>query len=499
MSAETEQYVIGSILQEPNAWLDVSAILTPEHFQSNSCRTVYEAFSSIQEDGIEVDLTTVRRYLEESGQLARIGGLEVMRLWIESTPSVENVIAYAHATRRDTLLIKINRSAQQLREMSEAPSNRNEDELIAHAYSIVQQLESDDKRNNSIKLASEALVPIYDELERMLLAKPGDMLGISSGFSYLDYLTSGFQPGQLIVLAGRPGSGKTAMAVSMTVSALLQQPDLHALYFSLEMSTAEMTKRFLSIVGEVPYSDMKPGKMNKDSFAGLLSKQDQLNAMFNRLHVADSAQLSPVNLRLLSRRLKQQLRSNLGLIVVDYLQLMNADGVSESRVAAITQISGALKQLARELDVPLLALAQLSRQAERGRDDEVESKVTSSTKPPRMAHLRDSGSIEQDADIILFPERVVDSATASSFNPLVAPTVDSKQDKSMEKARITMAKHRNGPTGTIQCRFDTNLMKFVDVPDRDRKNRRQEQPQASQQYYQPGTSSGTSSSEPVDF
>jgi replicative DNA helicase len=386
--------------------------------------------------GEPVDALTLGEHLKQAGELESVGGRAAIDLLSAAVPSVGNVRQYAKIVRDNAMLRRLLRASfeiQQTVHSHEAPPR----ELVDLAERAILEVAHDDRRKD--------FQPIQDVLNAELAkleiqSREGtSMTGIPSGFEALDQVTGGFQPGNLIILAARPSMGKSALMANFAEHAALETGRAVAL-FSLEMSESELAQRFIASQSSTKGDDLRKGKIRESQWPKILSASNRLAS--SPLFIDDSSELSVLDVRAKARRLAQQQADGLGLILIDYLQLMRGDGNTDNRVEQVGQISRGLKTLARELDVPVIALSQLNRGVEQRHD-----------KRPMLSDLRESGSIEQDADLVMFVYR------------------DEYYDSESERegiADLIVSKHRNGGLANVELTFQKEYPRFMSYvgPDR---------------------------------
>lgn len=427
---EAEQAVLGAILLESAALITVMELLRPEDFYREAHRQIYEAMIELNESNQPIDLITLTTRLEEKQLLSEVGGVPYLTQLAAAVPTAANVQYYAKIVEEKAMLRKLIRTAT---------------EIVTNGYSgteDVQDLLSEAERRIleiSNRTLSSGFVPIRDVLmevfERveMLYNQKGQITGIPSGFPDLDRMTSGFQRSDLIIVAARPSVGKTAFALNIAQNVAVRAKETVAI-FSLEMSAAQLVQRMICAEANVDAGRLRNGNLEGDDWEKLTMAIGTLSEA--EIYIDDTPGLTVAEIRAKCRRLKKE--KGLGMIVIDYLQLISGRGKpGESRQQEVSEISRTLKQIARELEVPVIALSQLSRGVEQRQD-----------KRPLMSDLRESGSIEQDADIVAFLYR------------------DDYYDKETEKKNIIeiiIAKQRNGPVGTVELVFLKNFNKFVSL------------------------------------
>ena len=425
-SYEAEESVLGGILIDNFTINSAMEILKPEDFYKRAHSEIFKAMVALTERGEPIDAVTLSEELKKTNILDECGGLEMISRLASSVPSAANVIYYANMVKS----FSIRRTA--IHEASEVINNaydteKNLDEFIDETEQRILSI-SDEKTEKSFTHIGDIAQDALQLVER-LYDKKKSVTGVSSGFSKLDDITAGFQKASLFILAARPGVGKTALALTFAQNVALRE-ELAVGIFSLEMSKEELFMRMLSSEARVSNSKLKTGKFPESDFPKIVEAASRLTDA--PIYIDDTGGLTITELKAKARRLARE--KKLGLIIVDYLQLMRSPIYKYSREQEIADISRSLKGLAKELNIPIIALSQLNRSVE-GRDE----------KRPRIADLRESGAIEQDADIIAFIYR------DEMYNP------DTK-DKGI--AEIILGKHRAGPTGTVRVAFSGEYTRF---------------------------------------
>lgn len=426
---EAEQALLGSIMLNPALLEEIMTIVIPYSFYLEKHRVIYETLIELSAKGAPVDLLSVATRLKEKELLERIGGAVYLGELVNLVPSASNAEYYAKIVQKKSTLRELIDTANYI---SELGYNEAEDIdlVIDKAEKRIFSIANLSPRQKFVSIKS-TLTEAWDRLER-LHANTGELRGAPTGFAELDSKLSGLQNSDLIILAARPSMGKTSLALDIARQAALNH-NITVGIFSLEMSSQQLVDRMLAAESFVDSWKLRTGKLNSDSdFSKIRDALDKLSRA--PIFIDDDPSSSIINMRATARRLKTE--HNLGLIVVDYLQLMGTARNYDSLVQQVTEISRSLKGLARELNVPVLALSQLSRAVEaRGGE-------------PRLSDLRDSGSIEQDADVVMFIHRE-DKYDKESTRPNVA--------------KIIIAKHRNGPTGEAELYFDEKRVSFVSI------------------------------------
>jgi replicative DNA helicase len=428
---EAEQSVLGAILLADTTLygLVINEGLKPEHFYREQHASIYRAMLELYEESREIDVLTVTEQLRQAGQLDQVGGPAMVDALAGAAPAAGNVREYARIVQSNALLRRLLTTTQQIQANvwnHEAPAR----ELVEWAERDILEVGHDD-RQKDFRAVGEVLHDEMDKLHRLSLEHTA-LTGTPSGFKDLDEITGGFQPGNLVILAARPSMGKSALVTNIAENAALEHGKPVAL-FSLEMSEAELAQRFVASQARIRGEELRKGRVAENRWPKILEACQRLSDA--PLYVDDSSDIGILELRAKARRLHQQSENGLGLIILDYLQLMRADSRIENRVEAVGQMSRGLKILARELEVPVIALSQLSRAVESRTD-----------KRPILSDLRESGNIEQDADLVMFIYR------------------DEYYDRESERegeADIIISKHRNGALGDVVLTFQKEYPKFM--------------------------------------
>ena len=435
-SIEAEQSVLGSLMLKPDAWIDVIDILGVNDFYRSEHKIVFEAMDRLWRDNKPIDAITVADTLSTKGQLDRIGGAAFLAELVETTPGTANAPAYARIVRDRSTLRQLIRAGQHITESGFEPEGRSSDDLVEEAERQVFAIAEGRSADGGPLPITPMLSTAREELEE-LYKNQGQLPGLPSGFEDLDKLTTGFKDSDLIVIAGRPSMGKTALAMNIVEYAVVQC-NKPSVVFSLEMAAEQLVLRLLSSLAHIDQGRMRIGELNDRDWDNFSREVGRLKD--KPLYIDDTPALTPGELRARVRRVSRE-AGGIGLIAVDYLQLMRIAGSPENRTNEISEISRSLKALAKEMRCPVLALSQLNRDVEKRQN-----------KRPMMADLRDSGAIEQDADLILFIYR------DEVYN-------EDSPDKGI--AEINIGKQRNGVTGTVRLSFLGELTKFESkAPDR---------------------------------
>ncbi|GIN21969.1 MAG TPA: replicative DNA helicase [Bacillus bacterium] len=427
---EAEQAVIGAIFLDPAAIVLASEILLPEDFYRSAHQKIYEVMLHLNETGHAVDLVTVTEQLAASKLLEDVGGISYLSELSVSVPTAANVGYYARIVEEKALLRRLIRTATDI--ATEGYTREDEVEaLLDEAEKSIMEV-AQRKNSGAFQNIKDVLVRTYDNIE-LLHNRKGEVTGIPTGFSELDRMTAGFQRNDLIIVAARPSVGKTAFALNIAQN-VATKTDENVAIFSLEMGAEQLVMRMLCAEGNIDAQNLRTGSLTDEDWRKLTMAMGSLSN--SGIYIDDTPGIRVSEIRSKCRRLKQE--SGLGMILIDYLQLIQGSGRSkENRQQEVSEISRSLKALARELEVPVIALSQLSRGVEQRQD-----------KRPMMSDIRESGSIEQDADIVAFLYR------------------DDYYDKETENKNIIeiiIAKQRNGPTGTVSLAFVKEYNKFVNL------------------------------------
>jgi replicative DNA helicase len=431
-SLEAESSVLGGLLLDNAAWDRVGDLLSDGDFYRYEHRMIYGAIGALVNASKPADVITVFEQLQNQGKAEEIGGLAYLNSLAQYVPSAGNIRRYAEIVRERSVLRKLVAASDEIATNAFNPKGRPVSTIVDEAEQKIFNIGEQGSRNRQGFQAMETLVVnLLDRVQEMA-DNPNDVTGVPTGFYDLDRLTSGFQAGDLIVLAARPSMGKTALAINIAEHVALHE-GLPVAVFSMEMGAAQLAVRIVGSIGRIDQSHLRTGKLTDEEWPRLTESIEKLRNI--SLHIDESAGLTSSELRANARRLARQC-GKLGLIVVDYLQLMSgstSDG--ENRATELGEISRGLKMLAKELQCPVIALSQLNRSVE-----------TRPDKRPMMSDLRESGAIEQDADIIMFIYRDEYYTKDACKEPGVA--------------EVIIAKQRNGPTGTVKLAFVRNITKF---------------------------------------
>ncbi|GAA0359463.1 replicative DNA helicase [Bowmanella denitrificans] len=430
-SIEAEQSVIGSMLIAPDCWDKVAEILIEQDFYNRAHQTIYKTILKLLGDSQPVDLITVSDVLEQQDELEGVGGFAYLGELAKNTPSAANVVAYAQIIKERAVLRELIGVAHEIADTGYNPEGRSSGDVLDLAESKVFEIAEKRSGNNEGPQNVETILShTIDRLEA-LIKNNKEVTGVSTGYKDLDKKTSGLQPSDLIIVAARPSMGKTTFAMNLCENAMLLE-EKPVLVFSLEMPAEQIMMRMLASLSRVDQTRIRTAQLDDEDWARISNTMAMLKDKDN-LFVDDSSGLTPMEVRTRARKLARE-RGGLALIMVDYLQLMQVPSLSDNRTLEIAEISRSLKALAKELQVPVVALSQLNRSLEQRAD-----------KRPVNSDLRESGSIEQDADLIMFIYRDEVYHENSEYKGI---------------AEIIIGKQRNGPIGTCRLTFQGQFSRF---------------------------------------
>jgi replicative DNA helicase len=431
-SIEAEQSLIGGLLIDNAAWDRIGDVVRETDFYRDDHRRIFRHIGKLIQMGRPADVVTVYESIEQSNEVDQTGGLGYLGEIANATPSAANIRRYAEIVRERAILRQLVTVGDEIAGNALNPAGRDVKALLDDAEQRIFQIaEAGNRSNNGFVPIQPLLGEVVERMETLLARdSQSDITGVATGFVDLDRITSGLQPGDMLVVAGRPSMGKTAFALNIAehVGVELRLP---VAIFSLEMSGPQLATRFLSSVGRIESSKLRTGRLTDDEWDRMTVALGKLHEA--PIHIDETGAINSTDLRARARRLHRQF-GKLGLIIIDYLQLMSSNRDGENRATEISEISRSIKALAKELQVPIIALSQLSRKVEERND-----------KRPLMSDLRESGAIEQDADIIMMMYR------EEYYKP-------DTQDKGV--AEVIITKHRNGPTDTVRLTFLGEYTKF---------------------------------------
>jgi len=431
---EAERAVLGGLMLETHRFDTVIQVIKENDFDGKDHQIIFQSMSELVEENKPLDPLTVSEKLDNKNSLNKVGGKDYLIELATSTPSAANLEAYAEIIRQRSITRKLMKANSEISELISNPQGQDGTSLLDKAESMIFALNEESSQDNDTLKSMQRLVP--DSLDRLyeLSNNPDGLIGTSSGFKDLDRNLQGLQNGDLLVVAGRPSMGKTAFAMNIAENILCNEDNEGSvLIFSLEMPAESLTTRMLASMTKINQQDVRSGNLKDDQMKELFKQSEKLKQL--PLWIDDSSILSPMELRAKARRLARNEKNGLSLIVVDYLQLMQLPLSTENRVNQISEISRSLKSLAKELNVPVIAISQLNRAVDQR-----------PSKRPIMSDLRDSGAIEQDADVILFIYR--------------EEVYDSEKEGVEGKAEVIIGKQRNGPIGTINLTFLKAFTRF---------------------------------------
>jgi replicative DNA helicase len=431
-SVEAEQSLLGGLMLDQRAWDQVADIVRAEDLYRADHRLIFAAVAALVERNQPPDAVTVSEHLQRLGQLEAAGGLPYLARLVQDTPSAANIRAYARIVRDRAMLRQLIEIGGDIAASAHGNEGLTVEEIVDLAEQKVFEIaDGGQRRGAGFQSLKQILPKTIDRLD-MLSHSTSDITGISSGFAEMDRMTAGLQRGELIIIAGRPSMGKTTLAMNIAESAAIGGKVPTAI-FSMEMSAEQLSFRMIGSIGRVNQTRLRTGKVTEQDWSRIDSAVSLMSAA--PIFIDDSGALTPTDVRARARRLKRE--HGLGLIVVDYLQLMQVTGTVENRATEISEISRSLKALAKELELPVIALSQLNRSVEQRQD-----------KKPVMSDLRESGAIEQDADLIVFIYR----------EEVYEPDTPRKGI-----ADIIIAKQRNGPVGEFHLTFLGEYTKFENL------------------------------------
>ena len=431
-SIEAERSVIGALLISSDSWDGVAEVVAASDFYRPEHRAIFRQIALLVDRGEPVDVVTVSDRLLATGELDAAGGHTYLAELAEQTPTASNVRAYGKAVRERSVLRQLINAAQDIASAGFNPEGRSSEELVDEAERLIMQISESGQKAGGPQGMEGLLKGAIDRIEE-LYNTGGDITGLTTGFIDRDRMTSGLQPSDLVIVAGRPSMGKTSFAMNLVENAALAS-DRPLMVFSMEMPAEQLVIRMLSSLGRIDQSRVRTGKLEQDDWPKLASATEKLKG--TQVFIDDTPALTPTELRSRVRKLVRE-QGDLGMIMVDYLQLMRVAGSGEGRTAEISEISRSLKAIAKEFKVPVVALSQLNRSLEQRPN-----------KRPVNSDLRESGAIEQDADVIMFIYR------DEVYN-------EDSPDKGV--AEIIIGKQRNGPIGSCRLSFQGQFTRFENL------------------------------------
>ena len=431
-SIEAEQSVLGGLMLDNQAFDRVAELVVSHDFYTRTHKLIFEAMEKLVEQSQPIDLITISESLEKNNQLSAVGGFAYLAEIAKNTPSAANIDAYAAIVRERAVVREMITVANEIAEAGFNPEGRDSHELLDLAESKVFKIaEQRSKSTEGPQSIHSILEKTVDKIEELYQSPQDGVTGVSSGYNDLDQMTAGLQPSDLIIVAARPSMGKTTFAMNLAEHAAMTQ-DKPVLIYSLEMPSEQIMMRMLASLGRINQTKVRTGQLDDEDWARLSSTMGLLMEK-GKMYIDDASGLTPTDVRSRARRIARD-HGGISMIMVDYLQLMRVPSLSDNRTLEIAEISRSLKALAKELQCPVIALSQLNRTLEQRAD-----------KRPVNSDLRESGSIEQDADLIMFIYR------DEVYN-------EDSPDKGV--AEIIIGKQRNGPIGKVRLTFQGQFSRF---------------------------------------
>ncbi len=434
-SIEAEKAVLGSIILEPTLWDSLSVEVDESDFIANEHKLIFRGIKKLINLGSEIDTVTLIESLSNDADLSSLSNFDrigYVKNLVSETPGTANFENYTNIIKQSSSLRKLISTAADISSLAKEADTLESESALSEAEEKLIKLRDSIQRSSGPVLAKDLIKPVYDKIDETIRSD-SELVGISTGFRDLDKYTMGLQQGDLFIIAGRPSMGKTAFALSIVGQ--LVNDGIPSVLFSLEMSARSIMYRMISLLGKVELKRLFEAKSLTDKDFNEIENSISLLSR-SKFFIDDTSSLSPSEILSRSRKLKRE-HPDLGVIIIDYMQLMKADTKNDNRVSEMSEISRSLKALAKEIDVPVIALSQLNRAPE-----------TRTGKRPVLADLKDSGAIEQDADIVTFVFR------AEQYE---------KDNENRGLAIIDIAKHRNGPTGSVKLNFSERYTKFQDL------------------------------------
>lgn len=424
---EAEVSILGAILLDRGALMKVKEVLEGEDFYFGAHRKIFEAMQELSEEGIPVDLVTLIERLQKKGQLEGVGGLTFVSSLVDNVPTTANVSFHAKIVKEKSVRRRIIETAQRITEDG-FDATEDAEVLLDRAESAMFEIKKSRLRSSLVPIKEIVQASFADAIRRSENKEQSS--GIATGFSEVDNYTSGLQPGDLVIIAGRPSMGKTAFALGVALHAAITDKKKVA-FFSLEMPKEQVVTRMLCSEARVDAGRLKKGYLGKEDWGPLTKASSKITDA--PIWIDDEAALSVLEIKTKARRLA--LTEGLDLVIVDYLQLMKGSGRYDNREREVSDISRSLKALAKELSVPVIVLSQLNRAVESRQD-----------KQPQLSDIRESGSIEQDADVVMFVNR--------------PDFYERSEEKKTGRAEIVFGKQRNGPTGVVELAYGSKFTRF---------------------------------------
>lgn len=427
-SMEAEQAILGGLLINNDAWNDVAEQVSEIDFYRGDHALIFKVMTQLGNDNQPQDLVTVSQALDNLGQLDSVGGSAYLAELSMNTPSAANIVAYASIVRERSVLRQLIKASDKVAGHAYQPKGASSGEILDEAETAIFAIAEQQQKGSGPQSISTLLKGAIDKIEELHQNKKA-VTGVSTGFTELDKRTSGLQPADMVVVAGRPSMGKTTFAMNLCEAVAIKE-NMPVLVFSMEMPGESLVMRMMSSLGRINQQNLRTGQIDASEWPRIMSASRMLHE--KKIYIDDTPALSPLEMRARARRVARE-AGQLGVIMIDYMQLMQVPG-SENRVNEISEISRSLKTLAKELSVPVIALSQLNRSLEQRPN-----------KRPVMSDLRESGAIEQDADLIMF---------------LYRDAVYNKDTEDKNLAEVIIGKQRNGPIGTVKLAFHGEFTRF---------------------------------------
>ena len=431
-SIDAEQAVLGGLMLDERAWERIADKLDESDFYRKDHRLIFRAIGELSNKNLPCDAVTLGEWFDSNGLAELVGGTSYVIQLANSTPSAANIAAYAEIVREKSILRQLIDAGTEIVGDGFQPEGRSSQEILETAEQKVFHIAESGARGKKGFVQMRSAVKEAFQILHQRYESKGSVTGLATGFADLDEMTAGLQPSDLIIVAARPSMGKTALAVNMAEHAALKSKKAVAI-FSMEMSASQLAFRLISSLGRINQQHLRTGDIQEEEWPRVTSAITLLSEA--KIFIDDTPALSPAELRARARRLKRE--HDVGLIVIDYLQLMQVPGNKENRATEISEISRSLKAMAKEMNIPVIALSQLNRSLEQRTD-----------KRPVMSDLRESGAIEQDADVILFIYR---------------EEVYDKESPKKGSAELIIGKQRNGPIGTVNLTFLGQYTRFESI------------------------------------
>jgi len=432
-SMSAEQAVIGSLMFSDDQFDNVAELINPADFFSADHRQIFEMMLKLNEQGMKIDAVMLAEALQNKGVLDEVGGILYLTELARSVPSADNAVSYAQIVRDRATMRQLLLAVTGIREKTLNPEGQDASDLIEAAGQAISEIADGRPKQGGLLAVDDVLKDTLDKIDDMFQSE-GGITGVSTGFEVLDDMTSGWQESDLVIVAARPSMGKTTLAMNMVEEAVLKQ-DKAVLVFSLEMPADSIIMRMLSAIGRIDQTKVRTGKLDAEDWPKLSAAVTKLKG--RPFYIDDQPGLSPGEMRARMRRIQREHEQGIGMVMIDYLQLMRLPGNTEGRTQEISEISRSLKAIAREFKCPVIALSQLNRSLEQRPN-----------KRPVNSDLRESGAIEQDADVIMFIYR------DEVYN-------EESPDKGI--AELIIGKQRNGPIGSVRVAFEGRYTRFSNL------------------------------------